>query len=67
MALFDYEKPETLEQCESDLEVVVMMNATVFMMTALAASFVKGEKESPIAGSVHALIREFSAQHQEDL
>jgi hypothetical protein len=60
MEMFQYEKPETLEDCEEDLDVVVMMNATLFMMTSMAVTFAKGEKVDHVAGKVREVLRRFA-------
>lgn len=60
MEMFEYTKPETLETCEGDLEVIVMMNATLFMMTSMAVTFAKGEKIDHIGGKVNQILRRLS-------
>ncbi|MGC4367020.1 DUF5677 domain-containing protein [Hydrogenophaga sp. R2] len=61
LEMFEYVKPETIEKCESDLEVVVMMNATVFMLTSMAVTFAKGEKVDHIGAQVNQVLRKFAA------
>lgn len=61
LEMFEYEKPEALESCEEDLDVVVMMNATIFMMTSMAVTFAKGDRVDEIAGKVNAVLRQFAA------
>lgn len=65
MEMFEYAKPAALENCESDLEVIVMMNATIFMMTSMAVTFAKGEKIDRVGGKVNAVLRRFSAAKEE--
>jgi hypothetical protein len=62
LEMFQYEKPEALESCKGDLDVVVMMNATIFMMTSMAVTFAKGEKVDEIAGKVNAVLRQFATE-----
>jgi len=62
MEMFEYEKPEALKDCEGDLEVVVMMNSTLFMMTSMAVTFAKGEKIDHVGGKVNAVLRRLSAE-----
>ncbi len=62
MEMFEYAKPETLETCEADLEVIVMMNATIFMMTSMAVTFAKGEKIDHVGGKVNQVLRQFAAE-----
>jgi len=64
MEMFEYENPETLENCEDDVEVIVMMNATIFMMTSMAVTFAKGEKIDHVGGKVNEVLRRFSAQER---
>jgi len=64
MEMFEYGNPETLEACEGDLEVVVMMNATIFMMTSMALTFAKGEKIDYVGGKVNDVLRRFSSRSQ---
>lgn len=63
MEMFEYAQPESLELCESDVEVIMMMNSTVFMMTAIAAAFAVGSKEAPVAGKVQGILRRFSEEN----
>jgi hypothetical protein len=60
MEMFEYENPKTLEGCESDIEVVVMMNATIFMLTSMAATFAKGEKIDHVGSKVNEVLKRFS-------
>jgi hypothetical protein len=59
MEMFEYSKPDTLETCEADLEVIVMMSATVFMLTSMAVTFSKGEKIDHVGGKVSQVLRRF--------
>jgi hypothetical protein len=60
MEMFEYKKPETLKDCEEDLEVVVMLNATIFMMTSMTVTFAQGEKIDHVAAKVNEVLRRFS-------
>lgn len=62
LEMFEYENPKTLESCESDMEVVVMMNSTMFMLTSMAVTFAKGEKVDHIGDKVNSLLRRFSGK-----
>ena len=64
LEMFEYAKPETLETCEADLEVIVMMNATIFMMTSMAVTFAKGEKIDHVGGKVNKILRRFSTEKE---
>ena len=61
MEMFEYGNPESLDDCQGDLEVVVMMNGTIFMMTSMAVTFAKGEKIDNVGGKVNEVLRRFSA------
>jgi Family of unknown function (DUF5677) len=60
MEMLEYSKPDTLKTCEADLEVIVMMSATVFMLTSMAVTFAKGEKIDHVGGKVSQVLRRFS-------
>lgn len=60
LEMFEYSQPEALKACEEDLEVIVMMNATIFMMTTMAVTFAKGEKVDHVGGKVNEVLRRFT-------
>lgn len=64
MEMFEYTKPEALEDCENDMDIVVMMNATIFMMTSMAVTFARGQQVDHIAGKVNAVLRQFAADKE---
>ncbi len=65
MDMYAYTKPEALQECEHDAEVVFMMTASVFMLTAMAVS-----REYPvhnhIAAQVKAVIGRFVSESSDD-
>jgi len=60
MEMFEYSKPDTLESCQGELAVIVMMNATIFMLTSMAVTFAKGDKIDHVGGQVRQVLRRFS-------
>lgn len=66
LEMFGYAEPKALAECERDAGVVVMMNATLFMLTAVAVAFSKGEKIAPVAGKVRDVLRRFSNADEDD-
>jgi hypothetical protein len=65
MEMFGYSEPEALEDCEREAEVVFLMAATVFMLTAMAVSREFGEA-GPIAGKVKQVIDEFISSDESE-
>jgi len=61
-----YAEPKALADCERDAGVMVMMNATMFMLTAAAVAAAKGEKVAPVAGMVRDVLRRFSEANDEE-
>lgn len=58
MEMFGYSEPEALEGCESEAEIVFLMTASVFMLTAAAVSREFAEA-GETAGMVKQVIDEF--------
>jgi hypothetical protein len=65
LEMFEYTKPETLAACEKDLRMIVMMNATLFMLTSMAVTFAKGEKIDYIGGEVNEVLRRLMEEKKE--
>ena len=64
--MFGFAEPEALAACEKDAGVVVMMNASIFMLIATAVAFAKGDEVAPVAGKVRDVLRRFSDAGEAD-
>jgi hypothetical protein len=64
MEMAEYSEPRALQECEREVEVVFMMTATVFMLTAMAVSREHPEFV-PVAPKVNRILKQFAGTHGE--
>lgn len=63
MEMSGYSEPGALQDCEREAEIVVLMSATAYMLTAMAIS-VEHSELKPVAGKVKNVIDRFLSQSE---
>ena len=65
LEMASFSKPSALHECEHDVEIVVILSASVFMLTAAAVAREHTEL-GHVAQSVHAVLRRMMATESSD-